>query len=470
MNKGIERVPIQNRVLIVDDEPGMREMLEIVLENAGYEVVSASSTRETVAILARESFDCVLTDLFMGNDRQAGMKVLAHLGEHASGTPAIMMTAHGSVETAIEAMRLGAADYIQKPFKDNDEIRLRVRNAIAQRSLKRENEALRKDQQSRADVTMMVGQSSAFHKVLTMVRRVAALPSTVAIHGESGVGKELVARALHNLSERAEKPFVAINCGGIPENLLESELFGHKRGAFTGAVEDKEGLFVTANGGTLFLDEIGEMPLLLQVKLLRVLDNNLVTPVGGTTSIKVDVRVLSATNRDLGEMAAQGGFRNDLYYRLNVIPINVPPLRERGDDIPLLANHFIRQHAKRMGRDNLLFEPDALEALRNYEWPGNVRELANVVERALALCNGDTITLDDLPPNVRDFSPALAREALALPDEGIDMEARIADIEINLIRQALERAHYSQKKAAELLGLTPRSLRYRLQKYGLETE
>jgi DNA-binding NtrC family response regulator len=212
------------------------------------------------------------------------------------------------------------------------------------------------------------------------------------------------------------------------------------------------------------------MPLLLQVKLLRVLDNNLVTPVGGTTSIKVDVRVLSATNRDLGEMAEEGRFRKDLYYRLNVIPITVPPLRERGDDIPLLANHFVRQHAKRMGLDNLLFDAEALEALRNYEWPGNVRELANVVERALALCNGDAITLDDLPPNVRQFTPNLNKETLALPDEGIDMEARIADIEITLIKQALERTHYSQKKAAELLGLTPRSLRYRLQKYGLETE
>ena len=463
-------MPLQHRILVVDDELGMREMLEIVLENAGYEVMSAGSVDETVAVLEKESFDCVLTDLFMGNDRQAGMKVLAHLGEFASGTPAIMMTAHGSVETAIEAMRLGAADYIQKPFKDNDEIRLRVRNTISQRSLKRENEALRKDQKSRADVAMMVGQSGAFQEVLKMVRRVAALPSTVAIHGESGVGKELVARALHNLSERAEKPFVAINCGGIPENLLESELFGYKKGAFTGATEDKEGLFVTANGGTLFLDEIGEMPLLLQVKLLRVLDNNLVTPVGGTTSMKVDVRVLSATNRDLGEMAEEGGFRKDLYYRLNVIPITVPPLRERGDDIPLLATHFMRQHAKRMGLENLQFTPETMETLRGYGWPGNVRELANVIERALALCNGDCISLDDLPPNVRQFKPDLAKESLALPEEGIDMEGRIAEIEINLITQALERSHYSQKRAAELLRLTPRSLRYRLQKYGLEFE
>jgi two-component system response regulator PilR (NtrC family) len=303
-----------------------------------------------------------------------------------------------------------------------------------------------------------------------MIRRVAVLPSTVAIHGESGTGKELVARAIHQISDRASKPFVAINCGGIPENLLESELFGHKRGSFTGAVEDKEGLFVVADGGSLFLDEIGEMPLALQVKLLRVLDNSRVMPVGGTAEIAVDVRIISATNRDLEGMARDGGFRQDLYYRLNVIPIRVPPLRERVDDIPLLTRHFIRAHAANMGRGALDITPEAMEALCRFPWSGNVRELQNLMERAVALCMADRIDLSDLPPNVQNYL-GQPREALQeLPQGGIDLENLVAEMETNLIRQALQQSRYSQKQAARLLGLTPRSLRYRLQKYELDAD
>ena len=306
-----------------------------------------------------------------------------------------------------------------------------------------------------------------------MVRRVARLPSTIAIHGESGAGKELVARALHELSERRDKPFVAINCGGIPETLLESELFGYKKGAFTGANEDKEGLFVSANGGTLFLDEIGEMPLMLQVKLLRVLDNNLVTPVGGTTSTKVDVRLVSATNRDLQKMSEEGEFRSDLYYRLNVIPLTVPALRERREDIPLLAKHFIQSHAKRMGCPAPGIDAEAMGLLARYGWPGNVRQLGNMMERVVALCNGDRITVDDLPVEVRQFTPPENNASdpgslFALPQEGMHLEAVVEDLEKAWITQALERSRYSQKKAAAMLGLTPRSLRYRLQKYGME--
>ena len=302
----------KHRVLVVDDELSMRELLEIVLESAGYDVTSASSPQEAIAFLREHDTDVVMTDLYMGSDRQAGLHLLEWLREHLPSTPAIMITAHGSVETAVEAMRLGAADYLQKPFKTNEEVRLRVERAIAQRNLRRENEALRKDQARRARMDNMIGKSPAFQEVLAMVRRVAMLPSTVAIHGESGAGKELVARALHQLSSRADKPFVAINCGGIPETLLESELFGYKKGAFTGAGEDKEGLFVVANGGTIFLDEIGEMPIMLQVKLLRVLDNNTVTPVGGTTAVRVDVRLISATNRNLADMVDRGEFRKEI--------------------------------------------------------------------------------------------------------------------------------------------------------------
>jgi two-component system response regulator PilR (NtrC family) len=463
-------VPTKHRVLVVDDELSMRELLEIVLQGSGYDVMCAASVDEAVGQLSESECDLVLTDLHMGNDRQAGLRLLGWLGENTPGTPAIMITAHGTVETAVEAMRLGAADYIQKPFKSNDEIRLRVRRAIAERNLRRENEALRTEQTRRARLDSMVGQSPAFQEVLAMIRRVAGLPSTVAIHGESGVGKELVARALHSLSSRSDKPFLAINCGGIPETLLESELFGYKKGAFTGAAEDKEGLFVVANGGSILLDEIGEMPMMLQVKLLRVLDNNTITPVGGTSAVHVDVRIISATNRDLEAMVEAGEFRKDLYYRLNVIPLYVPPLRNRRDDIPLLARHLIAKHADNMGCILKELSPDAESALLRYTWPGNVRELGNVIERALALSSGEAIEPHDLPPVIREYAPEPVLDEDCLPPAGIDLESLVAKIERDYIRQALERVHYSQLKAASLLGMTPRSLRYRLQKYGLNAD
>ncbi|MBW7865398.1 MAG: sigma-54-dependent Fis family transcriptional regulator [Candidatus Hydrogenedens sp.] len=462
-------MPAKQSVLVVDDELSMRELLEIVLQGAGYEVRSAAGVGEAMAAMGETEFDVVLTDLYMGNDREAGLRLLAWLQQNAPATPAIMITAHGSVETAVEAMRLGAADYLQKPFRTNDEIRLRVERAVSQRNLRRENEALRKEQSRQAHLGDMVGKSRAFHDVMSMVRRVAALPSTVAIHGESGVGKELVARALHHLSGRADKPFVAINCGGIPETLLESELFGYKKGAFTGAVEDKEGLFAVANGGTILLDEIGEMPMMLQVKLLRVLDNSTVTPVGGTAAVRVDVRIISATNRNLAEMVERGEFRNDLYYRLNVIPIHVPPLRDRAEDIPLLARHLLQRHAANMGFGLKEFSPEAERLLMRYPWPGNVRELGNVIERALALSGGQ-IEVEDLPPSVRDHVPAPERGGAVLPPGGVNLEDLISEVEREYIQQALDRSHYSQMKAASLLGLTPRSLRYRLQKYGMNAE
>ena len=456
------------RVLVVDDEQGMRELLEIVLGGEGYDVVCASTPEEAQPLLERQSFDAVVTDLRIGSDAEAGMRFLSWLREFVPGIPTVMMTAHGSVETAIEAMKRGATDYVMKPFQ-NDEIRLLVGRAIDQRDLVRENRTLRKEQAKLGDVTNMIGASLPIEQVKQMIRRIAALPSTVAIYGESGTGKELVARSVHQLSERSEKPFVAINCGGIPENLLESELFGHRKGAFTGAFQDKEGLFVAADGGTLFLDEIGEMPLSLQVKLLRVLDDNIVTPLGGTDSIQVDVRIVSATNRDLEEMVQEGEFREDLYYRLNVIPLVVPALRDRADDIPLLIRHFLKLHGGKLGREYLEVSAEANRALCTYSWPGNVRELGNVIERAVALSVGGTIDLDELPQNVRHYVPGPSGSVTELPAQGLDLEALIEDIEIKLIQEALGRMRHSQKKAAQLLGLTPRSLRYRLQKYGLGT-
>ncbi len=459
----------QHRVLVVDDEASMRELLEIVLTNAGYSVAAVSQVAQAQKRLASEQFDVVLTDLRMGSDREAGMKMLSWLGENAPGVPAIMITAYGSVETAIEAMKRGAVDYLMKPFK-NDEIRLIVKRAIDQRDLVRENTALRKDQARRGDLDNLIGKSGPIEDVRGMVRRVAQLPSTVAIHGESGTGKELVARGIHQLSPRSHKPFVAINCGGMPENLLESELFGHKKGSFTGATEEKEGLFVVADGGTLFLDEIGEMPLPLQVKLLRVLDNSEVMPVGGTSPVQVNVRIVSATNRNLEQMAQEGGFREDLYYRLNVIPITVPPLRERAEDIPLLVRFFAERHAAKLGRDPVKVSDEAMAAMAAFKWPGNVRELENVMERAVALCDNGVVEASDLPRPVRDYVAAPAREVSELPNDGVDLEDMIAGIEINLIKQALQRTKYSQTRAAKLLGLTTRSLRYRLKKYELETQ
>ena len=463
---------VRHQILVVDDELSMRELLDIMLSNAGYDVQTAENVAAAQEKLRDQGFDVVLTDLRMGSDRNAGMTLLEWINEHAPTTPAIMITAHGSVDNAIEAVKRGAADYVMKPFK-NEEIRLLVHRTIEQRDLRRQNEALRKEQAAHVEIERMI--SPGFQEVLTLVRRVAKLPSTVAIHGESGVGKEVVARTLHDMSDRADKPFVAINCGGIPETLLESELWGHKKGAFTGAIADKEGLFVIANGGTVFLDEIGEMPLVLQTKLLRVLDNHTITPVGATSEMKVDIRLVSATNRDLERMSDEGKFRSDLYYRLNVIPIVVPPLRERPDDIPLFVRHFVKKHAASMSRPAPEISPEAIAAFRAYRWPGNVRELGNALERVVALCSGDRIEVQDLPPNLRepaggDAAPTLApAQETSLPPEGVDLEQLVADLEIRMITQALEIAKYSQKRAAQLLGLTPRSLRYRLQKYELES-
>ena len=459
-------MPVQHRILVVDDESGMRELLEIILTKDGYGVATAASFEEAQQLLDKESFDVVLTDLRMGSDRDAGMKLLSWLDENSPSTPSIMMTAYGSVETAIEAMKRGAADYIMKPFK-NEEVRILIQRAIEQTRLKRENIALRKEQAKRGNLDNIIGKSRATDELREMIRRVADLPSTVAIHGESGTGKELVARGIHQLSSRSSKPFVAVNCGGFPENLLESELFGHKKGSFTGAYEDKEGLFVVADGGSLFLDEIGEMPMSLQVKLLRVLDNSIVHPVGGTVGKKVDVRIISATNRDLAQLAQEGEFREDLYYRLNVIPITVPPLRERADDIPLLIRHFVKAHAEKMKRGEMRVSEDVESLLLSYPWPGNVRELTNLLERSVALCRGDVIEIGDLPPNIRDHVSPPGETAKDLPQGGLDLEEYVAEIETSLIKQALQSTRYSQKRAADLLGLTARSLRYRLKKYGL---
>ncbi len=454
------------RVLVIDDEKSMCELLSIMFKNDGYETLVASDVAAARRFIEEDNFDIVITDLRIGTDRNAGMKILSDVQKAKPDVPAVMITAYGSIDTAIEAIRKGAYHYLVKPFK-NEEMRVVVSKALEQKRLKEEHRVLLDEQARIGKITNLIGQSSAMVEAQELIRKVAPLSSTVLIHGESGTGKELVARAIHDLSPRREKPFVAINCAGIPENLLESELFGHKRGSFTGAVEDKKGMFAVASGGTLFLDEIGDMPFALQAKLLRALDEKKIKPVGSTKVMSVDVRLVSATNKDLEQMVADGSFREDLYYRLNVIPIVAPPLRGRTEDIPLLVKHFVKQHARELGTGVSRVSSEAMSSLEKFNWPGNVRELENVVERAVALCSGDTITPDDLPAKVRNYLAAPDAGEFVLPSEGLDLEKKTDEIERVLILQALAKTNNSQKKAAELLNLTSRSLRYRLKKHRL---
>ena len=454
-------------ILIVDDEEGMRDLLSIMLLNDGYHVETAGSVAEVERKLVNDSFDLVITDLRMGKDETAGMTVLEKVRERDHDVPTLIITAFGSVDTAIEAMKKGAIDYIQKPFK-NEEMRIVIEKALEHKRLKDENALLRAEQLRMGRLEEIVGKGQAVEEMRELIKRVAGLSSTVLIKGESGTGKELVARAIHRLSPRHDFPFVAINCAGIPESLLESELFGHKKGAFTGAIEDKKGLFEAADRGTLFLDEAGDMPPSVQVNLLRVLDERLVKPVGTADYVAVDVRVISASNKDLEKEVREGRFREDLFYRLNVIPIAVAPLRERREDIPLLANHFVEKYAQRLGKNVAAVSPETLALLENFNWPGNIRQLENTVERAVALCRRATIVAEDLPRNIAEYCPEIRKEEpVVLPPQGVDLEQKTEALEKSLIAQALAKTQYSQKRAAELLNLPVRSLRYRLKKYGM---
>ncbi|MCX8065837.1 MAG: sigma-54 dependent transcriptional regulator [Candidatus Hydrogenedentes bacterium] len=459
------------QVLVVDDDEGILEVMCIILEGRGLSTVKSTELDDAIEKLSQREFDAVLTDLYMGKDKEAGIKLLRWVRQHRPSVPVVMITAYATVENAIQAMQEGAVDYIQKPFKSNEELFLRVKRAIERRHLLTDNELLWRERAQFLPFQEIIGESEPIKRLKESIRRIAPLSSTVLIYGESGVGKEVIAREIHELSPRANKKFVAINCGAIPETLLESELFGYKRGAFTGAHEDREGLLSLANGGTVFLDEIGEMPPTLQVKLLRVLDNKCFVPVGGSKEISVDIRVISATNKNLQELVKKGAFRQDLFYRLNVIPITVPPLRERVEDIPLLFSHFVKIVSAKMGLKQPSIAPEVMEVLKRYNWPGNVRELLHTVERILALMQGDTITLMDLPDDIRNYT--LKEEfndmiEVVLPEGKIGLEDYIADIEKRLIYKSLIKAKYSHKKAAEILGLTPRAFRYRLQKYGIK--
>jgi len=451
------------RILVVDDERSMQEFLEIFLRDEGYEPVVAGDVQTALLHLESDDFDVVITDIQLPNG--SGLNVLRAVQEHSPETVVVMITAFASTETAITAMKEGAYDYITKPFQ-LDEIRIVVEKALEKKLLSSENRRLKSELRSRVRNRSIVGTSSAMQRVYELVRQVAETKTNVLISGESGTGKEMVARAIHDAGDRRDRPFVAVNCAAIPENLLESELFGHVKGAFTGAVQNKAGLFETADTGTLFLDEVAELTPPLQVKLLRVIQEKTIRRVGGTSDRRVDVRILAATNRILQEEVRVGSFREDLYYRLNVIEIPLPPLRARRDDIPLLMGHFIEKYAVELGRELRGISEAAAARILAYDFPGNVRELENVIERAVALCHGDQIEVDLLPPALLDPSPRGG--AQRIPPEGVSLEELTGEYERGLLLEALERCGGVKKRAASLLGISFRSFRYRLEKLGLD--
>ncbi len=453
----------RTRILVVDDERSMREFLEIFFRREGYEVTTVGSVDEALLASEADDYDVVITDLQMPG--RTGLDLLHELRGSAPETPVIMITAFATTENAIAAMKEGAHDYITKPFKV-DEIRVVVEKALEKKSLASENRRLKSELRSQVRSRNLIGNSAAMHRIYELVGQVAATKTNVLISGESGTGKELVARAIHDQSERECAPFVAVNCAAIPENLLESELFGHVKGAFTGAVQNKAGLFETADGGTLFLDEVGELSPSLQVKLLRVIQDKTIRRVGGTSDRSVDVRLLAATNRHLDEEVAAGRFREDLYYRLNVIQVALPPLRERLDDVPLLVHHFIEKYSTELGKPISGASDEALDALLRYPFPGNVRELENIIERAVALSRGDWIDRDALAPGV--LQPPSEASSSRIPDEGADLDAMLGSYERGLLLEALERSGGVKKRAAQLLGISFRSFRYRLEKLGLD--
>jgi two-component system, NtrC family, response regulator PilR len=456
------------RILIVDDERSMREMLEILLRREGYDVTAADGGTAAIALLQERPFDMLISDVRMPD--VSGIDVLRTAKALNPGIIGIMVTAYGSKESIQEVLRLQAADYLDKPF-NVEELKFRVRKELERNRIQQENVLLKRALRNSNRFADIIGSSPAMGAVFQLVETIAPTTSTVLISGESGTGKELIARAIHFNSPRKDRPFVAVNCGALSETLLDSELFGHVRGAFTGADSNKKGLIEVAEKGTIFLDEIGEMSPLVQVKLLRVLQERKFRRLGGTEEIDADIRILAATNRDLSKLVAEGTFREDLFYRINVIPMRLPPLRERADDIPLLASHFVAKFAAAMGKDVAGISSAAMALLQAYPWPGNIRELENAIERAVALERMPSIQAGSLPEAV------LGRAALGaapvvpgedFPDEGFDLEQHVQHIEREYIAEALRRAGGVKVKAAELLGMSFRSFRYYTKKYNLK--
>jgi two-component system response regulator PilR (NtrC family) len=454
---------VKRKILVVDDESSMRQLLEIMLRKEGYAVTSAESRGAAAAALARESVDLVVTDVKLPDGD--GIEILRQVKASSPDTVVVVMTAYGSTETAVAAMKLGAHDYLIKPF-DMEELKLVVRNALEKEELRQENLRLKAELRRQHGVDQIIGVSPPMVNVFSMIQSVAATSSTVLLTGESGTGKELVAKAIHASSPRRESAFVSVNCGALPETLLESELFGHMKGAFTDAYVTRKGLFEAAHRGTLFLDEVGETPASMQVKLLRALQERRIRRVGGTEEVDVDVRLIAATNRSLEDMVRERRFREDLFYRLNVIPIRIPPLRERREDIPLLARHFLEQFSRAMGKRVAKISKEAMDTFLGYGWPGNVRELENVMERAVALETTEEVLVEHLPDTLHRGEPLPAAPRL---EDGFSLDEYLRSLESELVQRALTQSAGDRARACRMLGITPRSLRYLIQKHRLES-
>lgn len=457
---------IKPKILVVDDEESIREFLEIMLRKEGYEVTVAEDGAVAKATLEKKSFDMIISDLQMPN--MNGIELLKHVRADYPDIMFLMITAFGTTESAVDAMKMGAYDYITKPFKI-DEVRINVANALRSKNLEVENRSLKREMSKEYNFQNLIGNSDIMHKIFDLIKRVSQTPTNVLITGESGTGKEMIAKAIHFNGPLKDMPFVTINCGAIPESLMESEMFGHKKGSFTGAIADKMGLFEYANGGTLFLDEVGELPLTIQVKLLRAIQERIIRRVGATEDQTVNVRIIAATNRDLQVMVEQETFRQDLYYRLNVINIISPALRDRKDDIPALATHFLKKYNERLGKSIASISQEAMNSMKGYDYPGNVRELENIIERTVALEGGATILPESLPPFVNTPSgrKLASTHEIEVTEDGLDLDNVIGQIEKELLIKAIHAAGGVKKRAAKLLKISFRSMRYRVEKYNL---
>ncbi len=460
------------RILVVDDEKSMRDWISIFLKKEGYLVDMAESGNEAVRLMDKEVYDAIISDVKM--PEMSGVELLQHSRKICPNTVFIVITAYSSTETAVEALKLGASDYVIKPF-DLDEFKIIIENALEKKTLERENVFLKEELFGKSRFENIIGNSSKIREVFSMVRRVVSTDSTVLITGESGTGKELIARAIHFNGPNNKAPFISINCGAMPENLLESELFGHIKGSFTGAVTSKKGLFEEAQNGTIFLDEIGETSSAMQVKLLRVLQERTIRRVGGYEEIPVNTRVIAATNSDLEEMVNNNEFREDLFYRINVIPVHIPPLRERHGDIILLAEHFLKIFSKKMNKDIKTISEPAMDILCRYNWPGNVRELENIMERAVALEPSSVILPERLPNKIRNYSPHSSDPKttggeVVIPEKGFNLQYYMEGLENQFVLKALQLSGGNRKAAASKLGLSMRSLRYLIKKYNIEEQ
>lgn len=457
---------MKSRILVVDDEESIREFLEIMLKKENYEVTVAEDGLQAKEILNKKTFDMVISDMQMPN--VTGIELLKHVKENYPDLVFMMITAFGTTESAVDAMKMGAYDYVTKPFKI-DEVRLNIANALRSKNLETEVRVLKKELVKEYSYQNMVGNSAPMHAIFDLIKRVSQAPTNILITGESGTGKEVVAKAIHYSGLLKDKPFVTVNCGAIPENLMESEMFGHRKGSFTGAINEKVGLFEVADGGTLFLDEVGELPLSIQVKLLRAIQERIIRRVGSVEDTKIEVRIIAATNRNLEEMVSKGSFRQDLYYRLNVIGIRTPSLRERSEDIPILANHFLKKYNEKLNKSISGISMESMEILKNYNYPGNVRELENMIERTVALEAGSTILPESLPPLVNTSSgrKMASSNEIEVGDSGLDLDKVIGQIEKELLIKAIHSAGGIKKKAAKLLHISFRSMRYRVEKYNL---